>query len=165
MDTRMTVEERQAFLAETRVGIICISEEGRGPLAVPVWHTYQPGGEVCVWTGPETRKGRLLRKANRISFVVQAPEPPNYKYVSIEGPFSTQPVDLERHTSNHYGIMVLKMASVSLLILATVVGGGRISSYASLPSAGSPLITPNSVHKKIKLEHIKTIHRRARRKN
>ena len=96
MDTRMTIEERQAFLAETRVGIISISEEGRGPLSVPVWYIYQPGGDVCVWTGANTRKGKLLRKVSRISFCVQDPTPPMYKYVSVEGPFTIQPVDLER---------------------------------------------------------------------
>jgi hypothetical protein len=96
MDTRMSVEERQAFLAETRVGIISIPEEGRGPLTVPVWYNYQPGGEVRLWTGKKTRKAILLGKAQRISFCVQDPTPPNYKYVSIEGPFTIQPVDLER---------------------------------------------------------------------
>jgi nitroimidazol reductase NimA-like FMN-containing flavoprotein (pyridoxamine 5'-phosphate oxidase superfamily) len=92
----MSFQERQAFLAETRVGIISIPEYGRGPLTVPVWYDYQPGGEVCVWTGKKTRKSRLLQKVKRISFCVQDPTPPNYKYVSIEGPFTIQPVDLER---------------------------------------------------------------------
>ena len=96
MDTKMTVEEREAFLAETRVGIISISEEGRGPLTLPVWYNYQPGGEVCVWTGANTRKAKLLQKVTRISFCVQDPTPPMYKYVSIEGPFTIEPVDLER---------------------------------------------------------------------
>ena len=92
----MTLEERQAFLAQTWVGIISIPEEGRGPLTVPVWYTYQPGGEVCVWTGAESRKGQLLKTARRISFCVQDPTPPFYKYVTIEGPFTIQPVDLQR---------------------------------------------------------------------
>ena len=96
MDTRMSLEERQAFLAETRVGIISIPEEGRGPLAVPVWYYYNPGGDVCLWTGENTRKAKLLHNAKRISFCVQDPTPPFYKYVSIEGPFSIRPVDLER---------------------------------------------------------------------
>jgi hypothetical protein len=82
-------------MAETRVGIICISEEGRGPLAVPVWYNYQPGGEVRVWTGMDTRKYKLLQYVQRIGFCVQDPTPPNYKYVSIEGPFTIIPVDLE----------------------------------------------------------------------
>ncbi len=96
MNTKMTVEERQAFLAETRVGIISIPQEGRGPLTVPVWYNYQPGGDVCIWTGAETRKAKLLASTKRISFCVQEPTPPFYKYVSVEGPFTIQPVDLER---------------------------------------------------------------------
>jgi nitroimidazol reductase NimA-like FMN-containing flavoprotein (pyridoxamine 5'-phosphate oxidase superfamily) len=96
MNTRMSVEERQAFLAETRVGIISISEEGRGPLTVPVWYSYQPGADVCVWTSAKSRKGILLQKSKRISLCVQDTTPPNYRYVSIEGPFELKPVDLER---------------------------------------------------------------------
>jgi hypothetical protein len=95
METKMTVEERQAFLAQVWVGIISIPEEGRGPLTVPVWYTYQPGGEVCVWTGENTRKCKLLQNAKRISFCVQDPTPPAYKYVSVEGPFTIGPVDPE----------------------------------------------------------------------
>jgi len=96
MDTKMSVEERQAFLAETRVGIISIPEEGRGPLTIPVWYGYLPGGDVCVWTSAKSRKAGLLQKTQRISFCVQDTTPPNYKYVSIEGPFTIRSVDLER---------------------------------------------------------------------
>ena len=96
MSTKMTIEERQAFLMETRVGIISIPEDGRGPLSVPVWFNYQPGGDILVWTGADTRKGKLLLKTKRISFCVQDPTPPLYKYVSIEGPFSIEPIDPER---------------------------------------------------------------------
>ena len=96
MDFKMTITERQAFLAETRVGIISIPEEGRGPLSVPVWYSYQPGNDVIVWTGANTRKGQLLQKVSRISFCVQDPSPPFYKYVSIEGTFSIRAVNPEQ---------------------------------------------------------------------
>jgi len=95
MDTKMSVEKRQAFLAETRVGIISIPEEGRGPLSVPVWYSYEPGGDVRIWTSEKSYKAKLLQKTRRISFCVQDTLPPNYKYVSIEGPFSIRLVDLE----------------------------------------------------------------------
>jgi nitroimidazol reductase NimA-like FMN-containing flavoprotein (pyridoxamine 5'-phosphate oxidase superfamily) len=108
MDTRMSPDERQAFLAETRVGVISIPEEGRGPLTVPVWYSYQPGGEVRVWTSATSRKAGLLQEAQRISFCVQDTNPPNYRYVSIEGPFTIKPVDLERDIHSmavrYYGI-------------------------------------------------------------
>ena len=96
MDIKMTDEERQVFLSETRVGIISIAQETRGPLTVPVWYDYKPGGEVRVWTSTSSRKFRLLGKVTRISFCVQEPTPSYYKYVSIEGPFTLQQVDPER---------------------------------------------------------------------
>jgi PPOX class probable F420-dependent enzyme len=95
MDSRMTDEERQAFLAEARVGVLSVAQAGRGPLIVPVWYLYEPGGEVRVWTGTNSHKAKLLRLAGRASFCVQDPNPP-YKYVSIEGPVSIEPVQYER---------------------------------------------------------------------
>ena len=45
MPPAMTKEEREAFLADLHVGVISIAEEGRGPLTVPIWYSYEPGGE------------------------------------------------------------------------------------------------------------------------
>lgn len=96
MSLAMTKEEREAFLADLHVGIISISDPGRGPLAVPVWYLYEPGGDVCIWTGANSRKARLLRAAGRASFCVQHENRP-YKYVSIEGPVTIEGVDLVKH--------------------------------------------------------------------
>jgi hypothetical protein len=93
--TAMTVEERESFLALAWVAVISIPEQGRGPLTVPVWYSYQPGSDVCVWTGSKTRKGQLLLAAERASLCVQDPKPP-YRYVSIEGPVKIEPVHFER---------------------------------------------------------------------
>jgi len=60
MALTMTKLEREAFLAGVHVGIISIAEEGRGPLTVPIWYAYEPGGELRVITGRNSRKGRLL---------------------------------------------------------------------------------------------------------
>ena len=57
--TTMTKSEREAFLAETRVGIVSIAEAGRGPLTVPVWYHYEPGGVVRFVTGGASRKAAL----------------------------------------------------------------------------------------------------------
>jgi len=81
----MTRAEREAFLAATRVGVVSIAEAGRGPLTVPVWYHYQPGGVVRFATGANSRKGKLLRDGTRIGFCVQSETPP-YQYVSLEGP-------------------------------------------------------------------------------
>lgn len=81
----MTKQERERFLAGLHVGVISIPEEGRGPLTVPVWYAYEPGGELRLVTGRASRKGRLLERARRFSLCAQTETPP-YRYVSVEGP-------------------------------------------------------------------------------
>jgi hypothetical protein len=85
MTTKMSREEREAFLADLHVGVISMSEKGRGPLTVPIWYAYEPGGEVVIATERNSRKMKLLEKGRRVSLCAQCETPP-YKYVSIEGP-------------------------------------------------------------------------------
>ena len=92
----MTKQERESFLADLHVGIISVAEDGRGPLTVPIWCSYEPGGEVRVVTGGTSRKAQLLRTARRFSLCAQTETPP-YKYVSVEGPIvAIEPANLER---------------------------------------------------------------------
>jgi nitroimidazol reductase NimA-like FMN-containing flavoprotein (pyridoxamine 5'-phosphate oxidase superfamily) len=92
----MTRQERETFLADVHVGVISIADEGRGLLAVPIWYTYEPGGELRVVTARASRKGRLLAHAGRFSLCAQTETPP-YQYVSVEGPImATEAADLER---------------------------------------------------------------------
>ena len=96
MSLAMTRQERERFLADLHVGIISIAEDGRGPLTVPIWYSYEPGGEVRVLTGRTSRKGQLLQRSRRFSLCAQSETPP-YKYVSVEGPVvAIEPADLER---------------------------------------------------------------------
>jgi nitroimidazol reductase NimA-like FMN-containing flavoprotein (pyridoxamine 5'-phosphate oxidase superfamily) len=96
MALTMTKMEREAFLAGVHVGMISIAEEGRGPLTVPIWYAYAPGGELRLITGRHSRKGRLLTQAGRCSLCVQTESPP-YRYVSVEGPITAiEAVDVER---------------------------------------------------------------------
>ncbi len=96
MSLKMTKSEREAFLADLHVGVISIAEKDRGPLMVPIWYDYEPGGDVWILTGRDSRKGRLLLEAGRFSLVAQTETPP-YKYVSVEGPIiSIDKPDLER---------------------------------------------------------------------
>jgi PPOX class probable F420-dependent enzyme len=97
MALAMSRAEREAFLAGTHVAVVSIAEEGRGPLAVPVWYRYEPGGELRFATGPDSRKARLLARAGRASVCVQTETAP-YLYVSVEGPTTVEPVDFERDT-------------------------------------------------------------------
>jgi nitroimidazol reductase NimA-like FMN-containing flavoprotein (pyridoxamine 5'-phosphate oxidase superfamily) len=96
MSLAMTRQERESFLAALHVGIISISEEGRGPLTVPIWYSYEPGGELRVVTARTSRKAQLLQRAGRFSLCAQTETPP-YRYVSVEGPIvAVEPANLER---------------------------------------------------------------------
>jgi len=93
----MSPAEREQFLAGVHVGVLSVaSGDGAGPLAVPVWYTYQPGGTVNVSTGRDTRKARAIAAAGRFSLCAQDERPP-YKYVSVEGPVAIEDAtDAER---------------------------------------------------------------------
>jgi nitroimidazol reductase NimA-like FMN-containing flavoprotein (pyridoxamine 5'-phosphate oxidase superfamily) len=83
----MSVAEREDFLAGLHVAVLSVDDPGRGPLAIPVWYSYVPGGTVNVITGGQTVKARLLRAAGRLSLCVQNESMP-YRYVSVEGPIT-----------------------------------------------------------------------------
>jgi nitroimidazol reductase NimA-like FMN-containing flavoprotein (pyridoxamine 5'-phosphate oxidase superfamily) len=94
MSPTMTQTERESFLADLHVGVLSVQQDGHGPLTLPIWYSYQPGGTVNIITGAETRKGRLIEAAGRFSLCAQTEAPP-YKYVSVEGPVvaTDSPVD------------------------------------------------------------------------
>jgi nitroimidazol reductase NimA-like FMN-containing flavoprotein (pyridoxamine 5'-phosphate oxidase superfamily) len=96
MSLAMTRSEREAFLAALHVGVLSLAEEGRGPLSVPIWYAYEPGGELRMVTERDSRKGRPLARVRRASLCVQGETPP-YQYVSVEGPVvALEDADLER---------------------------------------------------------------------
>jgi uncharacterized protein len=94
MSLAMSRAQREAFLAETHVGIVSVGAEDRGPLTVPVWYRYEPGGEVRFATGADSMKARLLRRAGRASLCVQTETAP-YLYASVEGPTAFDVVDFD----------------------------------------------------------------------
>ena len=81
----MTRAEREAFLSEVHTGILCIPEDGRGPLSVPIWYRVDDAGDVVVVTPADSRKARLCTVGVRVSLVAQSEDLPP-KYVSVEGP-------------------------------------------------------------------------------
>jgi len=90
----MSRAEREAFLADVHIGVLTVDGgEGRGPLATPVWYSYQPGGLVSINTGAGTRKARAITAAGRFSLCAQQEALP-YKYVTVEGPAVVEPADL-----------------------------------------------------------------------
>ena len=91
MSTTMNAKQREAFLSDLHVGVLSISRDQKGPLTVPIWYDYETGGDVWMITSASSSKGRLLKKTARISLCVQTEQAP-YQYVSVEGPFTTQPL-------------------------------------------------------------------------
>jgi PPOX class probable F420-dependent enzyme len=86
MPPSMSRAEREEFLAGLHVGVLSVATgDGSGPLTIPVWYTYQPGGTVNVGTGRSTRKARAIAAAGRFSLCAQDERPP-YRYVTVEGP-------------------------------------------------------------------------------
>ena len=86
MSLAMTPAEREAFLAEVHVAVVTVADDdGRGPLAIPLWYDYQPGGEIVLVTDANSRKAQLIRKAGRVTVCAQTQEMP-YRYASVEGP-------------------------------------------------------------------------------
>lgn len=85
MSSQMTYEERELFLADIHVGVLGIASPNRGPVLVPVWYSYEPGGEIAFLTDKDSRKVELLTQEGRFTLCVQNEEPP-YQYVSVEGP-------------------------------------------------------------------------------
>lgn len=93
----LSSEEREQFLAEPHVGSLSVVEKaGRGPLVIPIWYQYTPGGELWVRTPPGSRKARAIEACGRFSLLAQRTEPTT-RYVSVEGPVTrTGPDDEEQ---------------------------------------------------------------------
>lgn len=82
----LSVDERQQFLAEPHVAALSVSEGlERGPLTVPIWYQYTPGGDLWVATSLASKKAELIQAAGYFSLMVERVEP-TVRYVSVSGP-------------------------------------------------------------------------------
>ncbi len=78
-------EEREQFLAEPHVAALSVSAgKDRGPLTVPIWYQYTPGGQPWFITGTGSRKHRLIETAGYLSLMVDRLEP-TVRYVAVDG--------------------------------------------------------------------------------
>ena len=82
--TAMSQAEKEAFLSDVHVGVLGINRADRGPLTVPVWYDYTPGGTLHFITGGHSRKGKLISSGDWLTLCAQTEEAP-YKYVQVEG--------------------------------------------------------------------------------
>jgi PPOX class probable F420-dependent enzyme len=97
-DQKMTESERQDFLAALHVGVLGIERADGPPLLLPVWYSYEPGGDVEVLTSASSLKGRLAAAAGRASLCAQQEELP-YKYVSVEGSIEIDTLETDAHAA------------------------------------------------------------------
>lgn len=112
MDVSMSRQDREKFLAETRVGVLAVTDSrgGHGPLQAPIWYAYEPGREVVVFTGDRSLKARCIREAGRFGLCVQDESLP-VRYVSVEGPVTSggeriDPVEWEALTRRYLDLYV-----------------------------------------------------------
>src|SRR6188768_3491717 len=88
MPRAMSEAEREAFLADTHIGVVSVAAgAGRAPLTTPVWYAYEPGGTITFFTGTGGRRARkspLIEREGVVTFLVQQETLP-YKYVAVEG--------------------------------------------------------------------------------
>ena len=85
-DNRLSVRDRELFLAEPHIAALSVSAGmDRGPVTVPMWYQYEPGGEVWILTESASLKAHLIGAAGRFSLIVDRMTP-TIRYVSVEGP-------------------------------------------------------------------------------
>jgi hypothetical protein len=82
----LSVRDRESFLAEPHIAALSVSDgPDRGPLTLPIWYQYAPGGEAWVLTEAGSRKAQLIQTAGRFTLMVERVLPTT-RYVSVEGP-------------------------------------------------------------------------------
>ncbi|HEU0191643.1 MAG TPA: pyridoxamine 5'-phosphate oxidase family protein [Mycobacterium sp.] len=81
----LTKDQREQFLAEPHIAALSVDAGGgRGPLTVPMWYQYAPGGQPWVLTGEGSRKVQLIEAAGCFTLMVQRTEP-TLRYVVVDG--------------------------------------------------------------------------------
>ncbi|MGH3563836.1 MAG: pyridoxamine 5'-phosphate oxidase family protein [Mycobacterium sp.] len=84
----LSKDEREEFLAQPHVAALSVyAGDARGPLTLPIWYQYAPGGEPWLLTGAGSRKARLIEATGHFSLMVERVEP-TVRYVAVDGPVS-----------------------------------------------------------------------------
>lgn len=82
----LSKDEREQFLAEPHIAALSVhAGNARGPLTVPIWYQYAPGGDPWFITGVGSRKHRLIESTGYLSLMVERVEP-TVRYVAVDGP-------------------------------------------------------------------------------
>ena len=75
-DNRLSVRDRELFLAEPHIAALSVSAgPDRGPFTLPIWYQYAPGGEAWVLTPAGSGKVPLIEAAGRFTLMVERAAP------------------------------------------------------------------------------------------
>ena len=84
----LSKDEREQFLSEPHIAALSVyAGDSRGPLTVPIWYQYTPGGEPWVLTGAGSRKARLIEATGYFALMAERLDP-SVRYVAVDGPVS-----------------------------------------------------------------------------
>jgi Pyridoxamine 5'-phosphate oxidase len=86
MPSKMTDEEREAFMLRPHLGYLGIGRVGKGPLLAPIWYSYDPAVGIQINMGATSAKAKRLRAEGRASMLVVEVANGNYRSVLVEGP-------------------------------------------------------------------------------
>jgi len=82
----LSKDDREQFLAEPHIAALSVyAGTDRGPLTVPIWYQYTPGGDLWFNTGSGSRKHRLIESSGYVSLMVERVAP-TVRYVAVDGP-------------------------------------------------------------------------------
>ncbi|WP_099024614.1 pyridoxamine 5'-phosphate oxidase family protein [Mycolicibacterium palauense] len=85
----LSQDEREQFLAEPHIAALSVyAGDTRGPLTVPIWYHYTPGGQPWILTGPGSHKARLIEATGFFTLMVERTAP-TVRYVSVDGAVSS----------------------------------------------------------------------------
>lgn len=98
-------DEGEQFLDEPHIAALsAYAGDTRGPLTVPIWYQYSPGGEPWILTEPASRKARLIEATGFFTLMMERLEPTT-RYPTVDGSVSSiQPAtdaELEEMTRRH----------------------------------------------------------------
>ncbi len=82
--TTMSDEAREAFLAETRLGVLSTLRDDGAPISVPVWFEWD-GSHARMFTTASSRKVERLARDARASLLVAARIDEPEAWVAIDG--------------------------------------------------------------------------------
>ena len=82
----LSKDDREQFLAEPHIAALSVyAGDHRGPLTLPIWYQYLPGGDLWFNTGAGSRKHQLIESSGYVSLMVERVEP-SVRYVAVDGP-------------------------------------------------------------------------------